>query len=152
MAEPADAGAFPELFGVVQEYARRDYNHQVEALRVIAAAYLPLFEVPPMPDARPVVEGILARNGFLLTDPDTGLLEPAGVDAVVSVATARLDEEDLRWGVACLLNVMDALRGRAQSEGYETYVLDADDVLDGLETILAADVIEDAIEDILEGG
>jgi hypothetical protein len=46
---------------------------------------------------------------------------------------------------------MDALRQRAQTEGYETYVLDADDVLDGLEAILAADIVEDAIEDILEG-
>ena len=47
---------------------------------------------------------------------------------------------------------MDALRNRAQSEGYETYVLDADEVLDGLETILAADMVEDAIEDVIEGG
>ena len=38
---------------------------------------------------------------------------------------------------------MDALRRRAQSEGYEAYVLDAEEVLNGLETILAADVAED---------
>jgi hypothetical protein len=50
------------------------------------------------------------------------------------------------------MNVMDALRRRAQSEGYETYVLDADEVLDGLETILAADIVEDVIEDIVEEG
>ena len=152
MTEPADGGAFPELFGVIQDYARRDHNHQVEALRIIAAAYLPLYEVPPMPDARQVVEDVLDRNGFLVTDPETGELEPASVDAVVSVATSRLDEEDLKWGAGCLLDVMDALRRRAQSEGYETYVLDADDVLDGLEAILAADIVEDAIEDVLEGG
>jgi hypothetical protein len=30
-------------------------------------------------------------------------------------------------------------------------VLDADEVLDGLETILAADIVEDVIEDALEG-
>jgi hypothetical protein len=72
------------------------------------------------------------------------------VDAVVSVATSRLDEEDLKWGAGCLLNVMDALRRRVQDEGYETYVLDADEVLDGLETILAADIVEDVIEDVLE--
>ncbi len=105
-----------------------------------------------MPDARQVVEEVLSRNGFLLTDPESGQLEPAGVDAVVSVATARLAEEDLKWGAACLLSVMDALRNRAQSEGYETYVLDADEVLDGLETILTADIVEDAIEDVIEGG
>ncbi len=105
-----------------------------------------------MPDARQVVEDVLTRNDFLLTDPQTGRLEPASVDAVVSVATSRLAEDDLEWGAGCLLNVMDALRRRAQSEGYETYVLDADEVLDGLETILAADVVEDAIEDLADEG
>ena len=152
MTELPDEGTFPELFAVIKDYAQRDHAHQVKALRIIAAAYLPLFEVPPMPDARQVVEEVLSRNGFLLTDPESGQLEPAGVDAVVSVATARLTEEDLKWGAACLLSVMDALRNRAQSEGYKTYVLDADEVLDGLETILAADMVEDAIEDVIEGG
>jgi hypothetical protein len=152
MTELPDEGTFPELFAVIKDYAQRDHAHQVKALRIIAAAYLPLFEVPPMPDARQVVEEVLSRNGFLLTDPESGQLEPAGVDAVVSVATARLAQEDLKWGAACLLSVMDALRNRAQSEGYKTYVLDADEVLDGLETILAADMVEDAIEDVIEGG
>jgi hypothetical protein len=150
MTEPMDGGAFPELFEVIQGYAQRDYSHQVKALRIIAAAYLPLFEVPPMPDAKEVVENVLSRNEFLLSDPETGQLEPASVDAVVSVATCRLVEGDLKWGAECLLNVMDALRRRAQSEGYETYVLDADEVLDGLETIRVADIVEDVIEDIVE--
>ena len=150
MTEPADGGSFPELFEVIHDYAQRDYSHQVKALRIIAAAYLPLAEVPPMPDAKQVVEDVLSRNEFLLSNPETGQLEPASVDAVVSVATSRLLEEDLKWGADCLLNVMDALRRRAQSEGYETYVLDADEVLDGLETILAADIAEDVIEDIVE--
>ncbi len=150
MTESTDEGAFPELFGVIQDYAQRNHNHQVKALRIIAAAYLPLIEVPPMPDAKQVVGDILSRNGFLLTDPQTGQLEPASVDAVVSVATSRLAEEDLKWGAGCLLNVMDALRRRAQSEGYETYVLDAEEVLDGLETILAADIVENVVEDVLE--
>jgi hypothetical protein len=105
-----------------------------------------------MPDAKWVVEDILSRNEFLLSNPVTGHLEPASVDAVVSVATSRLVEEDLKWGADCLLNVMDALRRRAQTQGYETYVLDADEVLDGLETILAADIAEDVIEDIVEEG
>ena len=152
MTEPTGGESFPELFGVIENYAQGDHNHQVKALRTIAAAYLPLFEVPPMPDARQVVEGVLRRNDFLLTDPQTGRLEPASVDAVVSVATSRLAEEDLKWGAGCLLDVMDALRRRAQSEGYETYVLDADEVLDGLETILAADLVEDAIEDLVDEG
>lgn len=152
MTEFTDRGSFPELFGVIQDYAQRDHNHQVKALRIIAAAYLPMYEVPPMPDARQVVEEVLGRNDFLLTNPETGQLEPASVDAVVSVATSRLDEEDIKWGASCLLNVMDALRHRAQSEGYETYVLDAEEVLDGLETILAADIAEDVIEDALVEG
>ena len=155
MAQPTTGAAggdsFPELFGVVEDYAQRDHYHQVKALRVISAAYLPLFEVPPMPDAKRLVEDVLSANDFLLTDPESGQLEPAAVDAVVSVATSRLAEEDLKWGAGCLMNVMDALRKRAQAEGYETYVMDAEDVLDGLEAILAADIVEDAIEDILEG-
>src|SRR5215210_7774449 len=103
MTEPTVGGAFPELFRVIQDYARRDHDHQVKALRIVAAAYLPLFEGPPMPDARQVVEDVLSRNDYLLTDPETGLLEPASVDAVVSVATSQLAEEDLVWGASCLL-------------------------------------------------
>ena len=145
MTDSTDGATFQELFSVIQDYAQRDHNHRVKALRVIAAAYLPLYDLPPMPDAREVVEDVLTRSDFLVTDPLSGRLEPASVDAVVSVATSRLDEEDIRWGAGCLLNVMDALRRRAQSEGYETYVLDADEVLDGLETILAADIVEDVL-------
>src|SRR5215216_5984128 len=147
MTESTDGGTFPELFGVIQDYAQRDHNHQVKALRIIAAAYLPLYQLPPMPDAKQVVEDVLRRNDFLLSDPETGELETASVDAVVSVATSRLVEDDLKWGAGCLLSVMDALRRRAQSEGYETYVLDADEVLDGLETILAADIVEDVVDE-----
>ena len=152
MTEPTQEGTFPELFSVIQDYAHRDQSHQVKALRVIAAAYLPLFDVPPMPDAKQLVEDILSSYDYLVTDPETGQLVPASVDAVVSVATSRLEEDDLTWGAGCLLNVMDALRRRAQSEGYETYVLDADEVLDGLETILAADIVEDVIEGVVDEG
>ena len=55
MTDPTDGGSFPELFEVIRDYAQRDYSHQVAALRVIATSYLPLFEAPPMPDARRVV-------------------------------------------------------------------------------------------------
>ena len=145
-----DAAAFPELFEVVRQYAVGDQAHQVQALRVIAAAYLPMMESLPMADAREVVEGVLAANGFLLTNAETGGIEPSSVDAVVSVATARLDEEDLEWGAGCLMAMVDALRQRAQVEGYETFVLDAQEILDGLETILAADIVEDVVEEALE--
>ena len=152
MTESTGGGAFPELFEVMREYARRDHNHQLKALRVIAAAYLPLSEMPPMPDARQLVQDVLSRNDYLLTDPETGELETASVDAVVSVATSRLAEGDIKWGADCLMKVMDALRRRAQDEGYETFVLDADEVLDGLETILAADIVEDVITEVVEEG
>src|SRR5215207_1324060 len=52
MTESTDGGTFPELFEVIQGYAQRDYIHQVKALRIIAAAYLPLFEVPRCPTPR----------------------------------------------------------------------------------------------------
>jgi hypothetical protein len=150
MTETGNGGAFPELFEVVRDYAQGDYTHQVQALRVVAAAYLPVYEAPPMADAKEVVEEVLSRNGFLLTNFETGGIEPSSVDAVVSVATSRLDEEDLEWGAGCLMSMMDALRQRAEGEGYETFVLDAQEVLDGLETILAADIVEDVIEEAIE--
>ena len=150
MTETGNGGAFPELFGVVKNYAQGDHAHQIQALRVIAAAYLPMYEAPIMPDAREVIDGILISNGFLLTSPETGGIEPSSVDAVVSVATSRLDEGDLEWGAGCLMGMMDALRQRAQEEGYETFVLDAEEVLDGLETILAADIVEEVVEEALE--
>ena len=150
MTEAENGEAFPELFEVVREYAGRDFAHQVQALRVIAAAYLPMMGAPPMADVREVVEGVLSENGYLLINVETGGIEPSGVDAVVSVATSRLDEDDLEWGAGCLLAMMDALRQRAEVEGYETFVLDAQEVLDGLETILAADIVEDVVEEALE--
>ena len=72
MTETGNGGAFPELFEVVRDYAQGDHVHQVQALRVIAAAYLPMYQAPPLSDARDVVEGVLTRNGFLLTNPETG--------------------------------------------------------------------------------
>jgi hypothetical protein len=143
-------GAFPELFEVIRDYAGRDHNHQVKALRVTAAAYLPSSGASPMPDARKLVEDVLGRNDFLLTNPETGEIEPASVDAVVSVATSRFEEDDIKWGAGCLMRMMDALRRRTQDEGYETYVLYASEVLDGLETLLAADIVEDVITDAIE--
>jgi len=150
MTETGNGGAFPELFGVLQDYVQGDHAHQVQALRVIAAAYPPVYDEPTMPDASELVEDVLARNGFLLISPETGGIEPSSVDAVVSVATSRLDEKDLEWGAGCLMGMMDALRQRAQVEGYETFVLDAEEVLDGLETILAAEVVEEVIEEAIE--
>jgi hypothetical protein len=49
MRDPTEGGSFPELFEVIQDYAQKDYGHQVKALRIIVAAYLPLFDVPRCP-------------------------------------------------------------------------------------------------------
>lgn len=65
------------------------------------------------------------------------------------MATSRLDQEDTKWGAGCLLDIMDALRQQTRTEGYGTYVLDAEDVLDGLGSILAADIVEGAVEDAI---
>lgn len=150
MTETGSGEAFTELFEVVRGYAQGDHAHQVQALRVVAAAYLPMYEAPSMPEARTLVEDVLARNDFLLTSPETGGIEPSSVDAVVSVATSHLDEGDLEWGAGCLMGMMDALRQRARVEGYETFVLDAEEVLDGLESILAVDIVEDVVEEAIE--
>jgi len=79
MTETGNGGAFPELFGVLQDYAQGDHAHQVQALRVIAAAYPPVYDEPTMPDASELVEDVLARNGFLLISPETGGIEPSSV-------------------------------------------------------------------------
>ena len=95
MMEPTDGGTFPELFRLYEITRREITKHQAKALRIIAAAYLPLFEVPPCPTPSRCSRTPSAAT-VLLTDPGTGQLEPANVDAVVSVATSRLDEEDLK--------------------------------------------------------
>ncbi|MDQ3795444.1 MAG: hypothetical protein M3316_07225 [Actinomycetota bacterium] len=95
MMEPTDGGTFPELFRLYEITRREITKHQAKALRIITAAYLPLFEVPPCPTLSRWSRTPSAAT-VLLTDPGTGQLEPANVDAVVSVATSRLDEEDLK--------------------------------------------------------
>jgi hypothetical protein len=144
------SGGFEELFGVIARYSEGDYDHQVKALQTLAATYSPLFETPAMPDARAVVEGILERHDYLVETPGRGGLEPASVDAVVSVATSRLDDAEMKWGANLLLHVMEALGRRAREEGYETYVLDARVVLDAMDALLAVDIAEDMITDSQE--
>ena len=47
VAEPASGGKFSELFEVITKYSQRDYDHQEQALRVIAGVYDVPFEVRP---------------------------------------------------------------------------------------------------------
>jgi hypothetical protein len=140
---------FAELFGVIESYAGGDHDHQVKALQTMAGTYSPLFDMPAMPDAKALLEGVLEGHDYLIASPSGGI-ETASVDAVVSVATSRFDDADMKWGADLLLRMMESLGRRAREEGYETYVIDAQIVLDGLETLLAVDVAEDLVNDGLE--
>ena len=143
MTDSTDGATFQELFSVIQDYAQRDHNHQVKALRVIAAAYLPLYDLPPCPTPE-VVEDVLTRNDFLVTDPRAAgssppawtpwsAWPPPGWTGKISGGGRLPPQRDGRS------------EAQGTEQGYETYVLDADEVLDGLETILAADIVEDVI-------
>jgi len=146
MTQPDNGGGeFAELFEVISKYAEGGYDHQVKALQTVAATYAPLFETPEMPDARGLVESILEGHDYLIVTPGRGTLEPSSVDAIVSVATSRFDDAEMKWGADLLLRVMEALGRRAREEGYETYVLDAQVVLDAMDTLLAVDIAEDMI-------
>lgn len=149
MTQPDNGGdgEFAELFEVIGKYAEGDYDHQVKALQTMAATYSPLFETPEMPDARGIVERILESHDYLLVTPGRDGLEPSSVEAVVSVATSRFNDAEMKWGADLLLRVMEALARRARQEGYETYVLDAQVVLDAMDTLLAVDIAEDMISD-----
>ena len=52
VAEPASGGKFSELFEVITKYSQRDYDHQEQALRVIAGVYDVPFEVGAVPEDR----------------------------------------------------------------------------------------------------
>ena len=153
MAEQTGDVSFPEITRLIRDYAQGDLDRQVKALQAIAGVYVPLFDLPPMEDVKEVVQDILERNDFLVTTGGNfGGIEPASVEAVVSVATYGLNEADMRWGADLLLRVMGALGRRAAMEGYETFVPDAALVLEGMERILALDIAEDIVEDMLEDG
>jgi hypothetical protein len=53
---------FSELFRVVTRYSQGDHDHQEKALRVIAGVYDVPLEVERMPDAKQVVDDILAST------------------------------------------------------------------------------------------
>ena len=63
MTEPTTSrGKFSELFEVITKYSQGDYDHQEQALRVIAGVYDVPFEAEAMPDARQVVDDILGQR------------------------------------------------------------------------------------------
>jgi hypothetical protein len=128
MAE-AREGKFSELFKVIQEYARREYDYQDKALQVLAGSYTFMFESEDMPDARGVV----------------GNLDPLSVDAVVKVALYK--EEYMEWGLNRLSKILEGLFRRSRTdETYSDYVTDAEVVIRGIERIVAGSVLEEILE------
>ncbi len=51
VTESNGGGKFSELFEVITKYSQGDYDHQEQALRVIAGVYDVPFEAEAMPDA-----------------------------------------------------------------------------------------------------
>jgi hypothetical protein len=146
-----ERGRYSELFGVIEDYARKDYGHQDKALQVIAGAYVFMFERDEMPDARPVIDGILEQYDYVFTTLARGNLDPLSVDAVVRVALYANDYTE--WGLSRLGRILKGLHRRSQTdETYTDYVEDSRVVIRGLETIIAGSALEDLVEAAENGG
>ena len=140
-----DNGKFSELFGVIEDYARREYHYQDKALQVIAGSYVFMFESEDMPDARPVLDSILEQYDHVFTTLERGNLDPLMIDAIVKVALYR--EEHMEWGINRLGKVLEGLFRRSRTdETYEDYGEDAGLVIRGLEKIVAGSILEDYVE------
>lgn len=138
-------GNYRELFEVIEDYARRDYGHQDKALQAIVGAYVFMFEPENMPDARPVVDGILEQYDYVFTTIDRGNLDPLSVDAVVRVALYSTDYRE--WGLSRLGRILKGLHRRSQAdESYTDYVEDSRVVIRGLETVVAGSALEEIVE------
>ena len=144
MAE-AREGKFSELFEVIQDYARREYDYQDKALQVLAGTYTFMFESEDMPDARGVVDEILGQYDYVFTTLERGNLDPLSVDAVVKVALYK--EEYMEWGINRLGRILEGLYRRSRTdETYSDYVTDTSVVIRGLEKIVAGSVLEEILE------
>ncbi|CAN5827548.1 hypothetical protein BH23ACT11_BH23ACT11_12840 [soil metagenome] len=145
MTQMPAGGKYSELFGVIEEYARRDFDHQDKALQVIAGAYVFMFEPEDMPDARPIVDGILEEYDYVFTNLERGNLDPLSVDAIVRVALYT--DEYMEWGINRLGKVLEGLLRRVQTdESYTDYVEDARVVIRGLENIVLGSALEEMVE------
>jgi hypothetical protein len=144
MAESSE-GKFSELFEVIQDYARREYDYQDKALQVLAGSYTFMFESEDMPDARGVVDEILGQYDYVFTTLERGNLDPLSVDAVVKVALYK--EEYMEWGLNRLSKILEGLFRRSRTdETYSDYVTDAEVVIRGIERIVAGSVLEEILE------
>ena len=145
MSEVHDHKKYSDLFEVIEDYAARDYDYQDKALQVIAGAYVFMFEPEDMPDARPIVDGILEQYDYVFTNIERGNLDPLSVDVVVRVALYA--DEYMEWGINRLGKILEGLLRRSQTdESYEDYVEDARVVLRGLETIITGSFLEELVE------
>jgi hypothetical protein len=140
---------FSELFEVIRDYSKREYDYQDKALQVIAGAYVFMFESQDMPDARGVVDDILGQYDYVFTTVERGNLDPLSVDAVVRVAL--YSEEYTEWGINRLGRILEGLFRRSRTdETYSDYVEDAGVVIRGLESIVAGSVLEEIVESVEE--
>ena len=138
-------GKFSELFGVIEDYARREYHYQDKALQIIAGSYVIMFESEDMPDARPVVDGILEQYDYAFTTIERGNLDPLIVEAVVKVALYR--EEHMEWGINRLGKILESLFRRSRTdETYADYLTDTSLVIGGLEKMITGSVLEEFVE------
>ena len=144
MAE-ANSGKFLELFEVIRDYSRREYDYQDKALQVIAGSYSFMFETEDMPDARGVVDDILSQYDYVFTAIERGNLDPLSVDAVVRVALYK--EEYMEWGLNRLGRILEGIYRRSRTdETYSDYVEDARIVIRGLEKVVAGSILEEIVE------
>ena len=141
----AAEGKFSELFEVIRDYAKREYDYQDKALQVLAGSYTFMFESEDMPDARGVIDDILSQYDYVFTTVERGNLDPLSVDAVVKVSLYK--EEYMEWGINRLGRILEGLFRRSRTdETYSDYVTDASIVIRGLEKIVAGSVLEEIIE------
>jgi hypothetical protein len=149
MTEP-DNAKFTELFGVITAYSQGDYFYQDKALQIIAGTYVFMFEKEEMPDARPIVDGILEQYDYVFTTLERGNLDPLSVDAVVRVALYR--DEYMEWGINRLGRILQCLHRRSRAdESYADYVEDSALVIRGLESIVAGSALEEIVEGVNGG-
>ena len=146
MTEPDNAN-FTELFAVIKAYSRGGDYHQDKALQIIAGTYVFMFEKEEMPDARPIVDGILEQYDYVFTTLERGNLDPLSVDAVVRVAL--YDDEYMEWGINRLGRILENLHRRSRAdETYADFVEDSAIVIRGLENIVAGSALEEIVEGV----
>ena len=146
MTEPENT-EFTELFEVIKAYSQAGYYHQDKALQIIAGTYVFMFEKEDMPDARPIVDGILEQYDYVFTTLERGNLDPLSVDAVVRVALYK--DDYMEWGINRLGRILESLHRRSRAdETYADFVEDSAIVIRGLENIVAGSALEEIVEGV----